>query len=142
MPMERFKTSESDSTHSYSIFSGAHQQNMTQQEERNKTAKTITITDANFDSIISKNSFVVIDFWAAWCGPCKKISPIIDELARELSDRAIFGKMDVDSNPKSPTRFHVRSIPTIIIFKNGQPIDQLIGSASKGAIREKIILSP
>ena len=114
---------------------------MTQQEERNKTTKTITITDANFDSIISKNSFVVIDFWAAWCGPCKKISPIIDELASELSDRAIFGKMDVDANPRSPTRFHVRSIPTIIIFKNRQPVDQLIGSAPKRTIREKIVLS-
>jgi thioredoxin 1 len=113
---------------------------MTQQEEHRNT-ETITITDANFDSIILKNSFVIIDFWASWCGPCLRISPIIDELAHELSDRAVFGKLDVDANPRIPSRFHVRSIPTVMIFKNGQPTDQLIGSAPKSLFRKKIVSS-
>jgi thioredoxin 1 len=83
---------------------------------------------------------MVIYFWADWCAPCKKVSPVIDELASELSsDRVIFVKMDVDSNPRIPSRFHVRSIPTIMLFKDGQPVDQLIGSTSKSVIKSKIL---
>jgi thioredoxin 1 len=113
---------------------------MTQQKEANRTiSKPMVITDQSFDTVISKNKLVVVDFWAEWCGPCKQISPVMDELSREFSSRALFGKLNVDDSPQVPSRFHIRSIPTIMIFKGGIPVDQIVGFTPKSTIQKRIV---
>ena len=93
--------------------------------------KVKTFTDSNFDTE-TKNGVVVVDFWAEWCGPCRRIAPIIDELAADFEGRATIGKMNVDENPSIPTsRFQVRGIPTILLLKNGQLEETVVGLASK-----------
>ena len=91
----------------------------------------ITLTDYNFDQTIRKYSLLVVDFWAPWCGPCKLVSPIIDQLATELSGKAVFGKLNVDENPTVANIFGIQSIPTLIIFKNGEAVDGLMGALPK-----------
>ena len=96
------------------------------------------ITDANFKELVNGNKPVIVDFWAEWCGPCRMISPIVEELAQEYEETAIIGKMNVDENDEIPGEFGIRSIPTILFFKEGVLIDRLVGAASKNAIEEKI----
>ena len=91
----------------------------------------ITLTDYNFDQTIRKYSLLVVDFWAPWCGPCKLVSPIIDQLATELTGKAVFGKLNVDENPTIANIFGIQSIPTLIIFKNGEAVDGLMGALPK-----------
>ena len=91
----------------------------------------ITLTDYNFDETTRKYSLLVVDFWAPWCGPCKLVSPIIDQLAIELRGKAVFGKLNVDENPTVANIFGIQSIPTLIIFKNGEAIDGLMGAIPK-----------
>lgn len=96
---------------------------------------TLVATDANFDSDVLKASGVaLVDFWAEWCGPCRMIAPTVDAIADEYQGKAKIFKMNVDENPGTPTRFHIRGIPTLIIFKNGQPVDQLVGAQPRDAI--------
>ncbi len=98
-----------------------------------------TITDENFEELIVKSGKVaVVDFWAEWCGPCKRIAPIIDELAAEYGDRAIIGKVDVDSVTQVPAEFGIRNIPTVLFFKNGQLVDKHVGAAGKSTFVEKL----
>lgn len=94
----------------------------------------ITLTDYNFDEMTRKYNNLVVDFWAPWCGPCKMVSPIIDQLAREFSGRIVFGKVNVDENPTVANIFGIQSIPTLIIFKNGNAIDGVMGAASKAQL--------
>lgn len=110
---------------------------MTQQESR-KPGGQIEIADGDFDETVTRNRVVVMDFWAPWCQPCLRIAPIMNELSRELSGRALFTKLNIDENPRVPMRFHVRSIPTIMIFKEGKAVDQIIGFATKDALRKRI----
>jgi len=96
-------------------------------------------TDANFQEVaLDKEGIAVIDFWAEWCGPCKMIGPVIEELATEMEGKVTIGKMNVDSNKDIPLKYGVRSIPTILILKNGELVDKHVGVTSKQALAEKI----
>ncbi len=95
------------------------------------------ITDSQFEQDIIKNSgFVLIDFYADWCQPCKVISPLLEEISGEYSDKITFYKMDIDKNAQTPQKFGVRGIPTMIIFSNGEAKDSLVGSVSKKKLKE------
>ena len=96
-------------------------------------------TDLNFKKEVLESDLpVLVDFWATWCGPCKTIAPLIDELAKEYAGKMKIGKVDVDTNPKIATEYAVMSIPTIIFFKKGKIMNQLVGAASKSALKRKI----
>jgi len=102
-------------------------------------AKYVTLSDANFTSeVLDSDQPVLVDFWATWCGPCRIIAPIIEELASEFEGKAKIGKLDVDHNPQSAMQFGVRSIPTLLFFKDGQVVDQLIGTAPKKVLAAKL----
>jgi len=91
----------------------------------------ITLSDYNFDETTRKYPLLVVDFWAPWCGPCKLVSPIIDQLAIELKGKAVFGKLNVDENPTVANIFGIQSIPTLMIFKNGEAVDGIMGAMPK-----------
>lgn len=97
----------------------------------------LEITDKNFNQVLTQNEIVVVDFWAEWCGPCKMIGPVIDQLASEETD-IVIGKLNVDGNAESSIRFMVSSIPTIIFFKNGNEIKRIKGVTSKSALKAQI----
>ena len=97
------------------------------------------ITDADFDNTVLKSSVpVLVDFWAPWCGPCRAVGPIIDELSAEFSGKALVVKMNVDENPATPAKYGIRAIPTLIVFKNGEVLEQLTGQATKSAIKDML----
>lgn len=97
------------------------------------------ITDANFSETVEKSGLpVLIDFWAAWCGPCRLIAPVIDELAKELAGKAVVGKLNVDENQMTAARFGVQSIPTLLIIKNGREAERIVGVQPKGAILSRV----
>jgi thioredoxin 2 len=97
--------------------------------------KPVIITDANFSSVVGTSQLpVLLDLWAAWCGPCRMIAPVVEQIAAELSGRALVGKLDVDANPQTASRFGVQSIPTLLILKDGREVDRLIGAQPKQAI--------
>lgn len=101
--------------------------------------KPITLTDENFESEVIQSAIpVVVDFWAVWCGPCKMIAPIMDDLAGEFEGKVKIGKLDVDSNQQTSIKYGVRSIPTVLILKDGKLVDTIIGAVPKAAIVEKI----
>ena len=100
---------------------------------------TKTVTDQSFESEVLKASQpVLVDYWAQWCGPCKMIGPIVEDSAAEYADRLTVAKLDIDESPRTPTRYNVRSIPTLMLFKDGQPVATHAGSLSKGQLREFI----
>jgi thioredoxin 1 len=96
---------------------------------------TKTVTDQTFETEVLKSSqLVLVDYWAEWCGPCKMIGPIVEESARQYADRVTVAKLNIDENPETPTRYHVRGIPTLMLFKDGQPVATHVGSLSKGQL--------
>jgi thioredoxin 1 len=100
--------------------------------------KAIVLTDANFDEVINGNQPVLVDFWAEWCGPCKMIGPVVEELAGEYEGKAVIAKLNVDENPGTTVRFGVRSIPTLLVFKAGQVVDKQVGAVPKSVLAQKV----
>jgi thioredoxin 1 len=101
-------------------------------------AKAIEITDANFEEIIKSEQPILVDFWAEWCGPCKMIGPVVEELAGDYEGKAIIGKVDVDSNPGVAQAFGIRSIPTLLFFKGGEIVDKQVGAVPKSVLIQKL----
>ena len=96
------------------------------------------VTDANFEQTIKSNKVVLVDFWANWCGPCRALAPTIAELAKEYSGKVFIGKLDVDENPVTAEKFQVFSIPTMILFKDGQEAERLVGLCPKNRITDTL----
>ncbi len=98
-----------------------------------------TFTDKNFQQDVLKSDMpVVVDFWAPWCGPCKMVSPIIEELAKEYNGKVAVGKLNVDDNPETAGQYSVMSIPTVMIFKNGKPVQSMVGAQGKQTYKTEI----
>ncbi len=95
-------------------------------------------TDSNFEELLANNVVVVADFWANWCGPCRMVTPIIEELASEYEGKALIGKVDVDDNNDVASKYGIRNIPTILFFKNGEIVDKQVGAAPKNTLEDKI----
>ncbi|MEE9565082.1 MAG: thioredoxin [Candidatus Hydrothermarchaeaceae archaeon] len=100
--------------------------------------KIIQLTDADFESTIEKIPLVLVDFWAAWCFPCQMVAPIIDEMAEAYSEDLVCAKLDVDKNPITATKFSITGIPTILLFKDGELVERIVGAVSKERFEEKI----
>jgi thioredoxin 1 len=100
--------------------------------------KSVELNDGNFDQMVNKPGLMVVDFWAEWCAPCRFVSPVLDELAKEYAGKMVLGKLNVDLNPQVSARFMIRSIPTIMFFKDGKPVDTVIGALPKPMIETKI----
>lgn len=96
------------------------------------------VTDDSFDSIVQKYPLVVIDCWAPWCGPCRMIAPVIEELAKSYKGRIVFGKLNVDENTKIPAKYNIMSIPTLLVFKNGKLVNQLVGAMPRAMLESEL----
>jgi thioredoxin 1 len=98
----------------------------------------VTVTDADFESVVEQNAgLTVVDFWATWCAPCRMIAPVLEQLAEEYAGKATVAKLDVDTNVRTASRFQVRSIPTLLFFKDGKVVDQVIGAVPKQQLEVK-----
>ena len=100
--------------------------------------KVQTLTDGNFEQTINGGKVVLVDFWAEWCGPCRRLSPTVDQLATDYDGRMVVAKMNVDENPYTPNRFSVRGIPTLLLFKGGQVVEQVVGLTDKDSLKKVI----
>ena len=101
-------------------------------------SKPIEITDSNYQEILGSGKPVLVDFWAEWCGPCKLIGPVVEDLAKDYEGRAVIGTVDVDNNPAVSAQYGIRSIPTLLFFKNGEIVDKQIGAVPKSVLSKKL----
>lgn len=102
-------------------------------------SKPVTFTDANFEQeVLKSDKPVLVDFWAEWCGPCRMVGPIVEELTGDYEGKAKIGKVDVDSNPEVSMRYGIRSIPSLLVFKNGEIVDQVIGVVPKTTLQKSL----
>ena len=102
-------------------------------------SKQVTIEDANFGEVVLKAKIpVLVDFWAPWCGPCRMVAPVVEELAEEYDGRVSFGKLNVDENPKTASQYGIMSIPTLILFKEGKPVSNIIGFRPKDELKKSL----
>ena len=100
---------------------------------------TIKISDETFEeNVINNGKPIIVDFWAEWCGPCKQIAPILEEISNEYNDKITIGKLDVDENPETPGKYQIRGIPTMLLFNNGKLVDTKVGLSSKTDLKEWI----
>jgi thioredoxin 1 len=100
--------------------------------------KVQTLTDSNFEQAINAGKPVLVDFWAEWCGPCRRLAPTVDELAGDYDGKMVVGKLNVDENPNVSGRFSIRGIPTLLLFKGGQVVEQVVGLADKASLKKVI----
>ena len=101
----------------------------------------IELTDVNFDQEMSQiQELTVVDFWAPWCGPCRMVGPIVNDLAQELHGKIVFGKLNVDENHMTSSKYGIMSIPTLLVFKNGNLVDRIIGAMPKEMLKEKLVI--
>ena len=102
-------------------------------------SKAFEVTDSSFESdVVGATTPVVVDFWAVWCGPCRMVAPIVDELATEYEGKVGFAKLNVDENPEVSMKYGIRSIPTLLVFKDGKPVDQIVGALPKKEMQKRV----
>ena len=109
-----------------------------EQMSTQKIDKPIVVSDRNFDQTTKSCPLLIVDCWAAWCAPCRAIAPIVDELAKEYSGKVVFGKLNVDENPETTQRFNVMAIPTLLVMKDGQEVDRVVGILPKNQLEAKV----
>ena len=99
----------------------------------------VVVTESNFEEVVlNSEKPVIVDFWAEWCGPCRLIGPIIEEIGEELKDKVVAAKLDVDGNPSIPSKYGIRNIPTVLYFKNGEVVDKQVGAVPKSVLMKKL----
>ncbi len=102
-------------------------------------SKPVEVSDATFPTVIQNHPLVVVDCWASWCGPCRMVAPIIEDLARDYAGKILFGKLNVDENHRVPMQYQIMSIPTLLVFKDGKLVDRIIGAMPRPMLEQKIM---
>jgi len=110
---------------------------MNKTESKDHPSEPIKVTDNDFEETIEEYPLVLVDFWAAWCGPCKMMEPVLEDLAEDYQGEVVIGKMNVDKNQNIPSRFQVSSIPTMVFFKEGKAVDRMVGALQKEQLKQK-----
>jgi thioredoxin 1 len=106
--------------------------------EANASGEPLTLTDANFWDVVKANRVVLVDFWAAWCAPCRVVGPIVEAIGKDYAGRLTVGKLNVDENPRTPSQFGVQSIPTLLVFKGGEMVDAIVGAVPRPFLEKSV----